>query len=92
MCVFISSWGKCPKPVASTKSHNVLPFDSGHPPSEPILTEMLAMAQANAFKSVSYIASQMGEIFWFKLLYIYLNEYCCLRNMIVIADQDEFPI
>jgi len=35
-------------------------FDSGHPPSEPILTEMLAMAQANAFKSVSYIASQVA--------------------------------
>ena len=74
-----------------------LPFGSGHSPSEPFLMEILAMAQASAFyqtyfgKFVSYIASQVGEILCFKLLYIYLNEYC-RRNMIVIADQDEFPI
>ena len=43
-------------------------------------------------KSVSYMASQVGEIFCFEtLLSYYLNEYNC-RNMIVMADQDEFPI
>ena len=48
---------------------NAIMFCSCHPPSEPLLTESLAMAEASAFyetyfvKSVSYIAFQVGEIF-----------------------------
>ena len=67
-----------------------------HPPSEPLLTENLAMVWGSAFylwKINKYIASQVGEIFCFETLlsyYTYLNEYYCRKSW--LADQDEFPI